>query len=74
MSVKTKENKSIELLEDENERIRLIAEYEARPWMWDFSHVDWKDKQKKFTTLNEIAGLMSTEDRAITGLSVKIVK
>ena len=36
MSVKTKKNKSIELLEDKNERIRLIAEYEARPWMWDF--------------------------------------
>ena len=51
MSVKTKENKYIELLEDENERIRLIAEYEV------LLHTPPQYGQKNFFLKNAFLGV-----------------
>ena len=57
----------IEALDSEDDKYQIIAEYEARPWMWQFKHDGYKDNQRKIETWTEIAGLMSNENRTVTG-------
>jgi hypothetical protein len=62
------ENQKLETDEDWH---RVIAEYQIRPYMWNYREADYKNNQKKMETYVEIAGLMSTDSKAVTRTYIK---